>query len=221
MGDLPSLTLARPHHRRQAGTPHAALHHDRRETRSPAAPAAQPRPPQAGVVHERGGRQRGRLPAFDDGGDDVRGQERSRSRRVTYEADTCSSAAIWGSVRAGGCVSRSWIVKARHSSRIRHGSVWVSGRAPGTTKRMLRPARVRTAGISRVIGRPDGAWSRRGVFNGTRSGLARSVSRACAPSISRVRRSAESPPARCRRGDRSSRPLAPGAASAWRAAWRG
>ncbi len=29
---------------------------------------------QAGVVHERGGRQRGRLPAFDDGGDDVRGQ---------------------------------------------------------------------------------------------------------------------------------------------------
>ena len=26
------------------------------------------------VVHERGGRQRGRLPAFDDGGDDVRGQ---------------------------------------------------------------------------------------------------------------------------------------------------
>ena len=39
MGDLPSLTLARPHHRRQAGTPrlgvHAALHHDRRETRTP------------------------------------------------------------------------------------------------------------------------------------------------------------------------------------------
>ena len=29
---------------------------------------------QAGVAHERGGRQRGRLPALDDGGDDVRSQ---------------------------------------------------------------------------------------------------------------------------------------------------